>query len=52
MENKNYVALYYKSQEHDLTKLINTDMSTETKINNIKKEINKLQKEIEEKGLE
>ena len=52
-DNKtNYIRDYYKNDNHDLTSLIRVNAKGEEKIKEIKREITKLQKEIELKGEE
>lgn len=46
----NYLRDYYKKETHDLTSLINANSNNEEKIQVIKKEIAKLQKNIELKS--
>lgn len=53
MENTiNYIKEYYKNEEHDLSSLLNVNLDNEEIISKIKKEIGKMQKEIEVKSLE
>lgn len=48
METTNYIKEYYKSAEHDLTSLIgSSSTNNDDKIKEIKKQINKLQKDLE-----
>ena len=47
-ETKNYVKNYYSQKEHNLRVLVeNIDLDNETEINNIKREITKLQRQVE-----
>ena len=53
MENTiNYIKEYYKNEEHDLSSLLNVNLDNEETISKIKKEIEKMQKEIEVKSVE
>ena len=52
METTNYIKEYYKSAEHDLSSLLNADTSNEEIISKIRKEIAKMQKEVELKSVE
>ena len=53
MENTiNYIKEYYKNEEHDLSSLLNVNLDNEETISKIKKEIKKMQKEIEVKSVE
>ena len=52
METTNYIKEYYKSAEHDLSSLLNADTSSEEIISKIRKEIAKMQKEVELKSAE
>ena len=52
METTNYIKEYYKSAEHDLSSLLNADTSSEEIISKIRKEIAKMQKEVELKSVE
>ena len=53
MENTiNYIKEYYKNEEHDLSSLLNVNLDNEETISKIKKEIAKMQKEIEVKSVE
>lgn len=52
METTNYIREYYKSEEHDLSSLLNADTNSEEVISKIRKEIAKMQKEIELKSVE
>lgn len=53
METTNYIKEYYKSAEHDLTSLIgSSSINNDDKIKEIKRQINKLQKDIELKTYE
>lgn len=48
MEEKNYLKEYYSNKEHNLRSLVeNIDLTNEEEINSIKREINKLQKQID-----
>ena len=48
----NYLRDYYKSAEHDLSSLLNADTSSEEVIAKIRREIVKMQKEVELKSVE
>ena len=52
METTNYIKEYYKSAEHDLSSLLNADTSSEEVIAKIRREIVKMQKEVELKSVE
>lgn len=52
MEITNYIKEYYKSAEHDLSSLLNADTNSEEVISKIRKEIAKMQKEVELKSVE
>ena len=52
METTNYIKEYYKSAEHDLSSLLNADTSGEEVIAKIRREIVKMQKEVELKSVE
>lgn len=53
MENSiNYIKEYYKNTEHDLSCLLNANTDNEEVVFKIKKEISRMQKEIELKSLE
>ena len=52
METTNYIREYYKSEEHDLSSLLNADTNSEEVISKIRKEIAKMQKEVELKSVE
>ena len=52
METTNYIKEYYKSAEHDLSSLLNADTSSEEVIAKIRREIVKMQKEVELKSAE
>ena len=52
METTNYIKEYYKSAEHDLSSLLNVDTSSEEVIAKIRREIVKMQKEVELKSVE
>lgn len=52
MEATNYIKEYYKSAEHDLSSLLNADTSSEEVISKIRREIVKMQKEVELKSVE
>lgn len=52
METTNYIKEYYKNAEHDLSSLLNADTSSEEIISKIRKEIAKMQKEVELKSVE
>lgn len=53
MEEKNYLKEYYSNKEHNLRSLVeNIDLTNEEEINSIKKEINKLQKQIDLKRVD
>lgn len=52
METTNYIKEYYKSAEHDLSSLLNADTNSEEVISKIRKEIAKMQKEVELKSVE
>ena len=41
METTNYIREYYKSEEHDLSSLLNADTNSEEVISKIRKEIAK-----------
>ena len=50
---ENYIKNYFSQAEHDLTSILKVNnIDSDKKIASIKKEINKLTKEIEEKGVE
>lgn len=52
-EQENYIKNYYSKTEHDLTSILKIDNAdSDKKIASIKKEMNKLAKEIEQKGIE
>ena len=52
METTNYIKEYYKSAGHDLSSLLNADTSGEEVIAKIRREIVKMQKEVELKSVE
>ena len=52
METTNYIKEYYKSAEHNLSSLLNADTSSEEVIAKIRREIVKMQKEVELKSVE
>lgn len=52
METTNYIREYYKSEEHDLSSLLNADTNNEEVVSKIRKEIAKMQKEVELKSIE
>lgn len=51
-EEKNYIREYYKQETHDLESLLNVDINEEEKVQEIKREIAKMQKSIELKSVE
>lgn len=51
-ENRNYIKEYFMQENHDLKSILNVDIANDTKIQEIKKEINRLRKELQLKGEE